>query len=70
MKRYMIKSSPERRDYLELLRELDDGFMVRIVKFHEYGTKTTEEFMARHLFDACLRTGFLTEARVAMAATA
>ena len=59
--RYRIKSSPEREEFLEVLRRNETGCQVRIVRCYEGYETVTESFLERHLFEMCLQTGYLTE---------
>jgi len=62
MKRYCIKCEPGRVEFLDVLRETDDGFFVRVVRMKDGYDKVIEEFMARHLFEMCVKTGFISPA--------
>ncbi|GAB1481296.1 hypothetical protein MASR2M78_01110 [Treponema sp.] len=57
MKRYCIKCEPGRVEFLDILRETEDGFQVRVVRMKDGYDKVVEEFMPRHLFQICLSTG-------------
>ncbi len=70
MKRYCIKCEPERVEFLDVLRETDDGFLVRVVRVKDGYEKVVEEFMARHLFEMCVKTGYIYEAAVAATSVA
>ena len=59
MKRYCIKCEPDRVEFLDVLRETEDGFLVRVVRVKDGYDKIIEEFMARHLFEMCLKTGYI-----------
>ena len=61
MKNYYIRSNPGAADYLTILRETDDGFMVRIYRDLDGYEKVMDEFMSTALFESCTRTGFLVE---------
>ena len=61
MKRYCIKCEAGRVEYLELVRENDEGFFVRVVRIKDGYEKTIESFMARHLFELCRKTGYIYE---------
>jgi hypothetical protein len=61
MKNYYIRSTPGATDYLSVLRETDDGFMVRIYRDLDGYEKVIEEFMTKMLFESCLRTGYIAE---------
>jgi hypothetical protein len=61
MKRYYIKSQPGREEYLDVLTETDDGYKIRLTKIGDGYEKIREEFINRHLFDMCIKTGYLSE---------
>jgi len=61
MKLYAIRSSESVPSALELLKEIENGFYVRIVHKHEGWEDIREEFMTRDLFNTCLRTGYIFE---------
>ncbi len=61
MKNYYIRSNPGCADYLSILRETDDGFMVRIYRDLDGYEKIIDEFMSTMLFESCVRTGYLAE---------
>jgi hypothetical protein len=61
MKNYYIRSAPGSADYLSVLRETDDGYMVRIYRDLDGYEKIIDEYMTKMLFDSCVRTGYITE---------
>ncbi|MDR2553144.1 MAG: hypothetical protein LBD31_08275 [Treponema sp.] len=61
MKRYVIKSRPGKSDYLEILTETDGGYRIRLTNTSDGSEKIREDFIDRHLFDICLKTGYLSE---------
>lgn len=61
MKNYCIKSKPGAVDFLSVLGETEEGYMVRIFRDLDGYEKITDEFMSRILFESCLRTGYLIE---------
>ena len=70
MKRFCIKCESGRVEFLDVLRETDDGFLVRVVRVKDGYEKVVEEFMARQLFEMCMKTGFIYEMREAVATVA
>lgn len=61
MKQYRVQSTPDHVAVMEVLASTDCGLRVRIIRRYE-GYETSEEtHMEQHLFDLCLRTGYLTE---------
>ena len=61
MKRYCIKCESGRVEFLDVLRETDDGFQVRVVRVKDGYDKVVEEFLDRHLFEICVKTGYIYE---------
>ncbi|MCL2179827.1 MAG: hypothetical protein FWB83_01750 [Treponema sp.] len=68
MKRYSIKCTPGNVEYIDVLKELDNEYVVRFTRENSGSVKTTEETITRHLFNICVQTGYLnpmTESSVA-----
>lgn len=61
MKRYCIKGRPGRIEYLDVLREVEDGFLIRLTRVTDGNERITEESITRHLFNICLKTGYIYE---------
>lgn len=61
MKNFYIRSKPGSADYLSILKETADGFMVRIFRDLDGYEKIMDEFMSADLFESCVRTGYLCE---------
>ncbi|MDR2073632.1 MAG: hypothetical protein LBP60_09410 [Spirochaetaceae bacterium] len=61
MKRYCIKSRPGREEYLDILNETGDGYRIRLTKYSDGNKKIREDFINHHLFDMCIKTGYLCE---------
>lgn len=61
MKQFSIKSTGQGSSVVQLLRETEGGYLVRIVHRHEDWEDVKEDFLSRDLFDTCLRTGYLAE---------
>jgi hypothetical protein len=61
MKTFTIKSSNPSPSILEMVNEIENGFVVRIVHRREDWEDVSEEFMTRELFETCVRTGYLAE---------
>jgi hypothetical protein len=59
MKRYCIKSQPSSVEYLDVLNEKEDGFIIRVTRIKGGYEKILEEFISRHLFEVCIKTGFI-----------
>jgi hypothetical protein len=61
MKRYAIKGAAGSFSTLELVREAEDGFSVRIIRNYEDYQDVREDFLSKSLFETCIRTGYLVE---------
>jgi hypothetical protein len=61
VKRYCIKSLPDKAEYLDILNEIDGGYKIRLTKLSDGDKKVREDFIDRHLFDICVKTGYLSE---------
>jgi hypothetical protein len=61
VKRYFIKSRPSRAEYLDIINETDDGYKIRLTRLSDGDEKIREDFIDRHLFDICVKTGYLYE---------
>jgi len=59
MKRYSVKSLPGRTEYIDILKEMDNEYLVRFTRSNDGRTKTSEETMTRHLFNLCVQTGYI-----------
>ncbi len=67
MKNYYIRSNPGSGDYLSVINETEEGFMVRIYRDLDGYVKIIDEYMSRMLFESCLRTGYICEMEAASA---
>jgi hypothetical protein len=61
MKRYWIKNNPGKSEYVDILSETDDGYKIRLTRIVDGDEKVREDFINRHLFDICVKTGYLSE---------
>ena len=48
-----------RTEYIDILKELDNEYLVRFTRNYNGNVKTTEETITRHLFNICVQTGYL-----------
>ena len=67
MKRYSVKCRDDRKEYMEVLKEIEDGFLIRITQLRDGAEKISEETMSKPLFDLCLKTGHIYEPNVQVA---
>ena len=61
MKSYSLKSLGNKKDYITIVSEKEDGFVIRIVRDQDGYEDIKTDWLSRELFDCCLRTGYLTE---------
>jgi hypothetical protein len=61
MKRYCVKGRSGRIEYFDILREIEDGFLIRLTRIIDGDERIIEEPMTRHLFNICLKTGYIYE---------
>jgi len=59
MKRYSIKCLSGNLEFVDILRETDEEYLVRFTRNRNGSVKTTEEMITRHLFNICVQTGYL-----------
>ena len=67
---YTLKSIGKNADYMTVVRELDDGYVVRIVRDKDGYEDVTTDYLSKALFDTCIRTGYITKVQEANAVTA
>ncbi len=61
MKKFTLKSIGKNTDYMTIIRELEDGFVVKIVRDMDGYNDIKTDYISKELFDSCVRTGYLTE---------
>lgn len=61
MKSYSLKSLGNKNDYMTILCEEENGFVIRIVRDQDGYEDVETDFLSRELFESCIRTGYLTE---------
>ena len=70
MKRYCIKCRAGKIEFFDIISESDDGFTIRLTKLSDGNEKIVEESIPRHLFNMCMRTGYIYELETAAATVA
>lgn len=55
---YRLKSANP-SDYMTILREMEDGYVVKIVRDRDGFEEETTDFLSKTLFESCLRTGYI-----------
>lgn len=61
MKRYSLKSLGNKNDYMTIVQEMEDGYVIRIVRDLDGYNDIKTDFLSKELFECCIRTGYLTE---------
>ncbi|MBQ9494520.1 MAG: hypothetical protein IJR50_02640 [Treponema sp.] len=61
MKHYTLKSIGNSSDYMTIVREMEDGYVVRIVRDKDGYEETKTDYISKELFESCIRTGYLVE---------
>ncbi|OJF76188.1 MAG: hypothetical protein BKP49_08560 [Treponema sp. CETP13] len=59
MESYALKSNNNSNDFMTVLKTLDDGFVVRIVRDRDGYEEVVTDFISKDLFDSCIRTGYI-----------
>ena len=70
MKSYTLKSIGKNTDYMTIVREMEDGFVVKIVRDMDGYEDVKTDYISKELFESCLRTGYLTEIKEKIAVNA
>lgn len=55
---YKIKGTNP-ADYMTIVREMEDGFIVKIVRDRDGYEEVITDFLSKTLFESCLRTGYI-----------
>ncbi|HBB13418.1 MAG: hypothetical protein II103_01475 [Treponema sp.] len=58
---YTLRSINNSNDYMTIVRELDDGYVVRIVRDKDGYSDVTTDYISKTLFESCVRTGYLSK---------
>jgi len=70
MKRYCIKCRAGKIEFFDIIAENDDGFRIRLTRVSDGSERIIEESMSRHLFNICVKTGYIFELENATATVA
>ena len=62
---YKLKSIGKSSDYMTIIKETEDGYVVRIVRDKDGYDDVTTDFISKSLFESCIRTGYLTKIETA-----
>ncbi len=58
---YTLKSIGRQSDFMTIVREMDDGYVVRIVRDKDGYNDVTTDYISKTLFESCIRTGYITK---------
>lgn len=61
MKHYSLKSLGNKNDYMTILKETEEGYVIRIVRDLDGYEEVKTDFLGKELFESCIRTGYLSE---------
>ena len=61
MKRYCIKCRAGRIEFFDIISENNDGYRIRLTRLSDGNERIVEESMPRHLFNICVKTGYIFE---------
>ena len=61
MKRYCIKCRAGKIEFFDIVSEDEYGYRIRLTRISDGNEKIIEESMSRHLFNMCIRTGYIYE---------
>ena len=65
---YTLKSIGNANDYMTIVREVEDGYVVRIVRDQDGYNEIKTDYISKSLFESCVRTGYLTKVEDAVEA--
>lgn len=61
METYSLKGHGNSHDSIRIMKELEEGFVVKIIRDKDGFEDISTDFLSRDLFESCLRTGYLTK---------
>jgi len=61
MKRYCIKCRAGKIEFFDIISENDAGYRIRLTRLSDGSEKIIEDSIPRHLFNICVRTGYIYE---------
>ena len=70
MKRYCIKCRAGRIEFFDIIAENDDGYRIRLTRLSDGNERIVEDSIPRHLFNICVKTGYIYELENAAATVA
>ena len=61
MKRYCIKCRAGKIEFFDIISEDDNGYRIRLTRVSDGNERIVEDSMPRHLFNICVKTGYIYE---------
>ena len=61
MENYTVKTRGRKNAYLTVIKEIEDGYVVRIVRDMDGYNDIKTDFISKALFDSCVRTGYISK---------
>ncbi|MBQ1832192.1 MAG: hypothetical protein II563_02620 [Treponema sp.] len=61
MGNYTLKTIGNHNDRMTVIKEVEDGYVVRITRDKDGYTDVTTSYIHRALFESCLRTGYIVK---------
>ena len=56
---YTVRGTGNKKKYIKILNERQDGYDVEITCVGENYTSSNRDFLTKDLFETCLRTGYI-----------
>lgn len=70
MKRYCIRCRAGKIEFFDIVAENDNGYIIRLTRISDGCERIIEESMPRHLFNMCVKTGYIFEVETAAVSAA
>ena len=58
---YTLKCIGNRTAYMKVIKQIEDGYVVRIIRDEDGYTDVSTSFITTALFDSCVRTGYISK---------
>jgi len=62
---YRVKGRGSFSTFVEIIEEYDDSYKLLMKRVSDSSVREKTEMMSKHLFELCVRTGFLTAVKEA-----
>ena len=61
MKRYCIKCRAGKIEFFDIISEDNDGYNIRLTRLSDGNERIINESIPKHLFNICVKTGYIYE---------